>query len=100
VTERLGRLLRTAADFLAPQPPSPLPRMVLTATRSRQKLIEDVEWLPDALVCAPLDPPLEDAVLGRYDQLDLSHDVHGWDRDGRRTTVKHTYHVTWREVRV
>lgn len=99
VIERLGQALRTAADLVAPLPPAPLPRMVLTVTRSRRKLIDGVEAINDSLDHEPLHPPLDDAVLGRYDQLDLTHDVNGWDRDGRQVTVSHAYHLTWREVR-
>jgi hypothetical protein len=99
VIERLGHVLRSAADVLAPPPPLPSPKIALTVTRSRRKLINGVEWLPDALDEAPMSPPLESEPMGPYDTLDLDYTVNGFTADGKSSKLTHTYHLRWREVR-
>lgn len=96
--ERLGHALRFAADAIAPPPPRPSPKIELTVTRSRRKLINGVEWLPDALDQVSMSPPLQNETMGPYDTLDLDYDVHGFTADGKRCTVQHTFHLRWREV--
>lgn len=90
--------LRAAADLLSPPPPLPSPRVELTVTRSRRKVIDGLELHWDTLDHEPLSPPLEAQTMGLYDTLDLSHDVNGWTKDGQTCVVSHVYHVTWREV--
>jgi hypothetical protein len=99
VIERLGHVLRTAADVLAPPPPVPSPQVAVTIRRSGRKYFEGVEWLPESFDDQPITPPMEDAVLGAYDTVNLRHDVLGYDRDGKEVLMSQTFHVTFREVR-
>jgi hypothetical protein len=94
VIETVGHLLRQAADFLAPVPPRPPGRVVISVTRSRVRMIDAVEWLPDSLDHDELEPPIREYPMGLGDELDLSHDVHGYDSEGQRVTVSHAYHVS------
>jgi hypothetical protein len=99
VIERLGHVLRTAADVLAPPPPLPSPKIALTVTHSRRKLVDGVEWLPDALDEVPLNPPIRRETMGPYDTIDLGSTVNGFTEDGRPSKVTFTYHLRWQEVR-
>jgi hypothetical protein len=99
VIERLGHVLRSAADVLAPPPPLPSPKIALTVTRSRRKTIDGVEWLPDALDRVPLPEPIESVPMGPYDTVDLAYSFEGFTADGRPSTLTSTYHLQWKEIR-
>jgi hypothetical protein len=98
VIELLGHVLRSAADVLAPPPPAPSPKIALTVTRSRRKVIDGVEWLPDALDHVPLPTPINEVPMGPYDTIDLAYSMEGFTADGKPSTLTSTYHLRWREV--
>jgi hypothetical protein len=96
VIEILGRGLRAGADVFDPPPLHPESQLQVMVARSRRKVIDGVEWLPDALNREPLSPP---ARLYRYDSLELTDEVRGYTADGRLSVVTNTFHLSWRELR-